>query len=171
MKRILVILVLLLVGFSVNTKAEENRLTSNFTEFIEKMEEGYLNLDTCAGILFYLDDYEDENSSYEDPKYNFDRHAKFIIELHTHNLVDEYLSSFKDFQDAVDEYQDAFKILLTYNELKKHELNEEEFNRLVKVVTTYCYSGIIRESKKVIDDLYEFKLKSIRKLTHLPSSN
>ena len=55
--------------------------------------------------------------------------------------------------------------------LKKHDLNEEEFNRLVKVVSTYCYSGIIRESKKVIDDLYEFKLKSIRKLTHLPSSN
>ena len=171
MKTFLVILVLLFFGFSVNTKAEENTQTINFTEFIEKVEEGHLNLETCAGVLFYLDDYEDENSSYEDPKYNFDKIAEFVFELKTHKLVEEYIDRFDDFEDAVDEYKDTFKILLTYQELKKHDLNEEEFNRLVKVVSTYCYSGIIRESKKVIDDLYEFKLKSIRKLTHLPSSN
>ena len=35
MKKTLIILILLFFGFSVNTKAEENRLTSNFTEFWE----------------------------------------------------------------------------------------------------------------------------------------
>ena len=158
---------LLVVFFSISVFSEENSKETDFSLFLNHIETNGAVYRDCAAISFYLAQNKDLYEVGEVVWHDYQDYYDLVIEIETHKIVEDYFGSSATFANAKRRYERGSEIFLSINFLMKHELNKEEFNKLANIVENQCVPRIIHEYKEVVEKLYRFKHRSIKKLSDL----